>query len=191
MKKIKTILVLCIILGINISALAIKDTLLISLLFLVICILSVALTSPRQTVKRLQMFIWMALSLLLFQLIFVRSMPFGQIVLQTTRVAMQLFIVSEVVRVGISSISPSSLISLFSFLPKQFQLLIAMTFYFIPLSIEEYGIIKHAQIARGLGNSIQGKLIAPFAFIIPLLHRVFQRSEIMTYSILSRGWKEE
>jgi len=191
MKKFNTLFILLVILGINVAALAIKDLFLVVLLFLGVCILSMTLTSPRQTVGRLKIFIGIALSILLFQLVFVRSMSFAQIIVQTVRVAMQLFIVSEVVRVGIQYISPAALISLFSFLPKQFQLLIAMTFYFIPLSMEEYGIIKHAQISRGLGNSIKGKMIAPFAFVIPLLHRVFQRSEIMTYSILSRGWKEE
>jgi len=191
MKKIKTLLILFIILVINITALAINSIILVSILFLCVCFLSIIVTSSRQTVGRLKIFIGIALSLLLFQIIFVHSIPWESIISQTTRVAMQLFVVSEVVRVGIQYISPATLISLFSFLPKQFQLLIAMTFYFIPLSMEEYGIIRSAQLSRGLGRTLRSRIIAPLAFIIPLLHRVFQRSEIMTYSILSRGWGEE
>ena len=191
MKKIYTFLALLIIVGINIVVLSLKDTLFIIVIFLIVGSVSMVITSPSQTIDHLKFFIGLAVSILIFQMVFARDLSFETKLLLTARVASQLFIVSEVVRIGVKYISPVSLISFFSFLPKGIQLLIAMTFYFIPLTMKEYEIIKQVQISRGLGKSIKSKLIAPIAFIVPLLHRVFQRSEVMTYSVLSRGWMED
>lgn len=190
MKKIKTLVLFLLLLAINIIVLTLRNPIVILGLFILICMVSAFVTSPSQTFARLRLFMGIAISILFFQMIVVSSMSLEMKIMQTARVAAQLFVVSEVVRVGVQYISPVSLISLFTFLPKNLQLLIAMTFYFIPLTMKEYEIIKHVQISRGLGRTFKSKMIIPIAVIIPLLHRVFQRSEVMTYSILSRGWRE-
>lgn len=191
MKKISTFLVLLVIIGVNIVVLSLKDPLFVAAIFLIVGGLSIFITSPSQTINHLKFFIGLAVSILVFQIIFARGVPFETKLVSTARVVLQLFIVSEVVRIEVKYISPVSLISFFTFLSRRAQLLIAMTFYFIPLTMKEYEIIKQMQLSRGLGRSIKSRLIAPIAFIIPLLHRVFQRSEVLTYSILSRGWREE
>lgn len=190
MKKLRTLLILLVIIGINVAVLSLKDTVFIVATFFMIGSISMIITSPSQTVNHIQFFVWIALSIFIFQTIFVRNVNLETTVLLTVRIALQLFIVSEVVRTGIRYISPVSLMSFFAFLPKNIRLLIAMTFYFIPLTMKEYEIIKQIQVSRGLGKSIRSKYIAPIAFIIPLLHRVFQRSEGVTNSIIARGWRE-
>ena len=190
MKKISTLLALLIIVGTNIGVLSLKDIVSIIIIFLIVGSVGIIITSPSETIGRLKLFVGVGVSIFIFQIVFNHGINLEVKIVQTIRVTIQLFIVSEVVRIGVKYISPVSLISFFSFLPKGVQLLIAMTFYFIPLTMKEYEVIKHIQISRGLGRSLKSKLITPIAFIIPLLHRVFQRSEVITYSILSRGWEE-
>lgn len=190
MKKIKTFTTLFLLLVVNIVALSLKNPVAIVTLFIAVCCVSIYITSYSQTLGRLKLFTGITFSILIFQLIFSRSIGLEMMLIQASRVGAQLFIVSEVVRVGVQYISPVSLLSLFTFLPKNLQLLIAMTFYFIPLTMKEYNTIKCVQISRGLGRSFRSRLFTPVAIIIPLLHRVFQRSEVISYSILARGWNE-
>lgn len=191
MNKVRTLIMLILILGVNIIVLSIKNPLLILFIFIGIVLISIRLTSPVQTMGRLKLFVGIGISIFIFQILFLHNINITFKFIQSFRVTLQLFMVSEVVRIGVFIISPASLISLFSFLPKNIQLLIGMTFYFIPLSIKEYGIISQIQTSRGFGNSIKSKILSPIACIIPLLHRVFQRAETISLSIISRGWEDE
>ena len=101
MKKIKTLIVLFLILGMNIIALSLKNIVAITQLFIVVCIVSIYFTSLFQTMGRIKIFIGIAFSLFIFQFIFVQAATLQVIFFQTINVAMKLFVVSETIRVGI------------------------------------------------------------------------------------------
>lgn len=146
--------------------------------------------SRRATVKRIRLFCMIGLSILLFQILFNQLAPLGQRVLISLRTILQISSISEIVLIGMKCISPNEIVSAFSFLPHSLQILLAMTFYFVPLLLTEQNTIRLVQQSRGLGVTLQSRFHAPIAFLIPLLHRVFQRSETISFTILSRGFKE-
>jgi len=63
---------------------------------------------------------------------------------------------------------------------------LTMTFYFIPIIFQESEQIILVQKSRGLKTFSWN--IAPL--IIPLLHRVFLRAELLALTIISRGYNE-
>lgn len=132
--------------------------------------------SPKVTLKRVQVFFFIGASIILFQLIFASPLNF--------RTILQISTISEIIFVSLKWISPSEIISAFSFLPPAVIVLFSMTFYFIPLLTAEQNTIRLVQRSRGTKNS-------PLAFLLPLLHRIFQRAETVSLTILSRGFKND
>jgi energy-coupling factor transporter transmembrane protein EcfT len=104
---------------------------------------------------------------------------------------MQIATISQLIIIFVQFISPSALVSALSFLPRTWQLLLAMTFTFIPVLIQEQEIIQVNQRSRGLGISWKSRLIAPIAFFVPLMHRILQRSETIALTMVSRGFVEQ
>ena len=149
-----------------------------------------SIDSTKGTVQRIRFFCLIGLAILLFQMVGNTLIPLEQRVYISVRTFLQLASISQVVFVLMKCISPSEIISAFYFLPQTLRLLLSMTFYFIPLLVKELHTIQLIQQSRGLGNTLKSKLYAPFAFMVPLLERMFVRSEIISYTILSRGYKE-
>ena len=132
---------------------------------------------------RLQPLLIVGILVLFFQLFFNRTVPIGNRFLLGYIAAIRLLIISLLVLIYMAITSLSDLISLFDFLPRPIQLLLAMTFYLIPSILHEAEEIQKVQKARGMRNN-------PFAVMIPLLHRVFTRAETLSYSVISRGYEE-
>ncbi len=176
---------------INVYILATKNIYL--LLPIVICVyLHGYLTqSKRQTLRRLRSFIFIGISLLFFQIVFNQSIPIVNRIINALRVTMQIASISQIVFLFVQHISPSALISALGFLPRTWQLLLAMTFTFVPILVQEQEVIQMAQKSRGLGLMWKSKIVAPFAFFVPLMHRILQRSETIGLTMLSRGFVEE
>lgn len=115
----------------------------------------------------------------------------GDRVSNALRVALQIASISQIVFLMVQYISPSAFISALGFLPRTWQLLLVMTFAYIPILVDEQSSIQTVQISRGLGITWRSRLIAPFALFIPLMHRILQRSETLGHTMVARGFVEE
>lgn len=190
MNNLKTWLGILLLLIINILILDTKDLYLLSPIFTFIYLYGY-LQSKRKTVQRIRAFVYIGISLLFFQIVFNQSVSIVERISAALRVTLQIASISQIVFLFVQHISPSALISALGFLPRTWQLLLAMTFTFIPVLVQEQDAIQMAQKSRGFGLTWKSKFIAPFAFFVPLMHRILQRSETIGLTMVSRGFVEE
>jgi energy-coupling factor transporter transmembrane protein EcfT len=141
-------------------------------------------------IKRLKIILPVAVMILFFQLIFNTSIPSIDRLLLGYAAAIRLIAISLSVLLFLTVTSISELLETFSFLPKKVVLVILMTSYFIPGVLNEAEKIKAVQKSRGMNlNSIH--IITNLAsLIVPLLHRVLQRAEILSINIIARGYED-
>jgi len=191
MNNRKTGLGILLLLVVNACILATRNMYILSAVFVGIYLYGYLTQSRKKTILRLRTFILIGISLLFFQLLFNQSIVVGDRIANALRVTMQIAIISQLMFIFMQLISLSALVSSFRFLPPTWQLLIAMTFSFIPVLVQEQEIIQINQRSRGLGISWVSRVIAPIAFFVPLLHRVLQRSETIGLTMVSRGFVEE
>ncbi|MBP9814689.1 energy-coupling factor transporter transmembrane protein EcfT [Candidatus Woesebacteria bacterium] len=191
MNNLKTWLGILLLLIINILILDTKDLYLLSPIFTFIYLYGYLTQSKRKTVQRIRAFVYIGISLLFFQIVFNQSVSMVERISAALRVTLQIASISQIVFLFVQHISPSALISALGFLPRTWQLLLAMTFTFIPVLVQEQDAIQMAQKSRGFGLTWKSKFIAPFAFFVPLMHRILQRSEAIGLTMVSRGFVEE
>lgn len=151
---------------------------------------SLYLNLHQEIIKRIKLFFFLGIFILLFQFLFNQAGSVTERIFLGFRVVLQLATISESVFMVMKLISPAEIVESFDFLPKSIQILLSMTFYFIPLLIKEYDTIQLVQQSRRLGSTFFSRSFSPIYIFVPLLHRIFQRSETITYTILSRGWRE-
>jgi energy-coupling factor transporter transmembrane protein EcfT len=190
MHNLKTWLGILLLLVINIFILEMKSLYLLSPILICIYLYGYSTQSKRKTVQRLRTFVYIGISLLFFQIVFNQSISMEDRVTNALRVALQIASISQIVFLFVQHISPSALISALGFLPRTWQLLLAMTFTFIPVLVQEQETIQMSQKSRGLGLTWKSKFITPFAFFVPLMHRILHRSETIGLTMVSRGFVE-
>jgi energy-coupling factor transporter transmembrane protein EcfT len=182
MNLIKTYLLLIIVIIFNIIIFWTKNIILLSIINVLLYLLGINLKSRKKTLKRIGYFVVIGISMVLFQIFFNLTIPIMLRIETGLKSTLLLSAVSQIIFMVIEFISPTNIISAFWFLPKQILLLLSMTFYFIPLLI-------HEQITIQLVQKSRGSRINVFASIIPLLYRIFQRSETISYTIVGRGYE--
>lgn len=158
-------------------------------IFTGIILISLYLNCSQKLLKRFKVFVILGIFILFFQLLFNQTGLVIERILLAFRVILQLIVISESIFLVMKLVSPLEIVKSFNFLPKFIQILLSMTFYFIPQLMKEYETVKLVQTARGLGQTIFSRLLSPIYIIIPLMHRVFQRTETITYTVLSRGYE--
>ncbi len=191
MNNFKTWLGILLLLVINILILEIRSLYILFPITICIYLYGYFIQSKRKTFRRLRTFIYIGISLLFFQTLFNQSVLLVERIGNALRVTLQIASISQIVFLFVQNISPSALISAFGFLPRTWQLLLAMTFTYIPVLVQEQGAIQMAQESRGLGLTWKSKFIAPLAFFVPLIHRILHRSETIGLTMVSRGFVEE
>jgi len=141
-------------------------------------------------IKRLQAVLPVSLMIILFQIIFNDSISLNSRILLGYLAAIRLVAISLSVLLFLTITSMSELVQFFSFLPRKAVLIITMTCYFIPGILNESEKIKAVQKSRGMNSNNLYFITNLASIIIPLIHRVFQRAEILSMNLLTRGYKE-
>lgn len=191
MKKILTLVKIIFLLLFNSLVFFFQEPLILTLLFFLFIFILIPL--KYLVLERLKIIIPIGIMIILFQLIFNTSIPLDQRFLFGYIASMKIILISLSVFLFLSFTSLFELIQLFNFLPKTWLLLLTLTFYFIQSILNETEKIKAAQKSRGLRiNSwnIFINLLNLSALIVPLLHRIFQRAETLSLTIVSRGFEE-
>ncbi|OGK18807.1 hypothetical protein A2866_02510 [Candidatus Roizmanbacteria bacterium RIFCSPHIGHO2_01_FULL_39_8] len=163
-----------------------KDSFLLSAIFLLLLAALKIVPSQRPVGKRLKILLPAGFFIILLQLFFHQSHDMMTRFMFGYTVFIRLLIVSLSVLFFMSVTSASEIIAAFAFLPKKIQLALTMTFYFIPTILEESDKISMIQKSRGLRSGLS----SISSVVIPLLHRVFQRAETLSLTIVSRGYEE-
>lgn len=188
MKKIETISKLAALVIFNFTIFYVTSPLLLTGILILFII--AGLFSSYPFINRLKAITPVAAMIILFQLLFNYTVPIDTRLILGYSAAIRLLAISLSVLFFLSITSITELVQLFSFLPKNVLLLIIMTSYFIPGIVHESGKIKAAQKSRGM-NINNVRIITNLAsLIVPLIHRVLQRAEILSLAIVSRGYEE-
>ena len=190
MTTIKVLLGIILAILTNIAVIRSSNNIFLGILTVTLYGVGFSVDSTKETIRRIRLFCLIGISILLFQMLFNTLVPMDQRVRISVRTFLQLASISQVVFVLMKYMSPTEMISALHFLPQTFRLLLSMTFYFIPLIVYELSIIQLVQKSRGLGNTLRSRVSAPFAVLVPILHRMLERSETISYTMLSRGFKE-
>jgi energy-coupling factor transporter transmembrane protein EcfT len=186
MKKILTIFKIALLLLINFFVFSIKNPYLLTGLFLFMVL--ILIPTKYSIINRLKAIIPICVIILLSQIIFYPSASFEQRFLFGFIVSMRIIIVSLSVFVFLATTALSEIVSVFSFLPKDWLLLLTITCYLIPTTLNEIEHIKLIQKSRMVYKNPWNIIQNIAALFIPLLHRVFKRSEIISLTIISRGY---
>ncbi len=160
----------------------------LSLIFIVVLGLLIRLKSPLR--NRLKTILIIALMIVIFQLIFNSAIPLSQRLLFGYVSALRITLISLSVLLFLSITSLVAIMDIFSFLPRNWQLLLLLTLYMIPAILSEADKIKIVQYSRGATLRNRNYFSNLAAILLPLLHRVFQRAEILSFTIVSRGYEE-
>lgn len=188
MKKIISLSKLITLLLFNATVLFLKNPLLVTILLIIM--ISILLVTRNPVKERLQTILPIAIFILLFQLIFNYSIPIEQRFLFGYISAVRIALISLSVLLFLSFTSLLEIVDLFRFLPKSWLLLLMITCYMIPAILNEADKIKLVQHSRAATLKNRYFFMNITAIIIPLLHRVFQRAEILSLTIVSRGYEE-
>jgi energy-coupling factor transporter transmembrane protein EcfT len=188
MKKITTSLQLISLLAFNSLVFFIQNPIVLSVL-LVLFVLILIPTKYSAT-ERLKTLAPIGIMIIIFQLVFYTSLPWSQRFFFGYIAALKITLVSLSVLLFLSVTSLLDLAYLFDFLPKQWLLLVIMTGYLIPSILNDSVNIKMVQQSRGLKTNKLNILSSVAALIIPLLHRVFQRAETLSLTIIARGYED-
>lgn len=139
--------------------------------------------------KRLQLILTTAVLLVLFHLLFNNHLSLLERLSLGLTAGLRIAALSMCVFVYMSITSLSEILSLFSFLPNVYRLLVTITFSSIPTIFAEADRISYVQKSRGLKSSPLHPFPYTLALILPVLHAMFQRAQQLTMSIVSRGYE--
>ncbi len=190
MNNLKVLVGISMVLVVNALILTSHNILALSAVFSCVYLLGYLFLSKKRVLKRLTTFLFIGVTLLLFQMVFNQAVPVADRLNNAVRVTLQLATISQIVFLMVQYVSPSSLISALWFLPRTWQLLLTMTFSAIPNLIREQEFIQIAQQSRGVGLTWKSKLLSPVASFVPIVHRILQRSETIGLTMVSRGFME-
>ncbi len=122
------------------------------------------------------------LMIIIFQLIFNSTQIFSVRLVQGLTAALKILSLSLLVFLYTSTTSLTQISRTFSFLPKNFNFMLTITFSLIPVIFQEAKTIILLQKCRGYHR------FNPLPVIIPLLHRTLKRSEQIALTMASRGY---
>ncbi len=157
----------------------------------VVYLLGLRVDHYRRTISRIKLFWFLWLGLTVFQLLIDRHSPSLIAIERSSRSVLQIATISEMFYIFSRRVSMSSILEAFSFMPRALRILLTITFSSIPFLTSEQTKISYAQKSRASGNSLRSKLIMPFAILIPLTHKVIQRSQQLAYTISIRGFSTQ
>lgn len=168
----------------SLLVLYLKDAFLLTVIFILLFLALNIWPPKRPVIERLHAIMGAGIFIILFQLIFHPSPDLMTRFVFGYTVFIRILIISFSMLFFMSFTSSSEIIAVFRFLPEKMQLMLTITFYFIPAILEESARISQVQKSRG---QIKG-MKAFFSLMIPLLHRVLQRAETLSLTIVSRGY---
>lgn len=152
--------------------------------------ITAGLFSTNNLKKRLKIIIPLALFIAVFHLIFNTSVDLNSRIELGIAGGIRLILISISVFIFLAYTSFYELIRFFSFLPKNAVLVLSLTAYFIPRVLSDSDTISAVQKSRGMKYN-SWNLLKTFApLIVPLINRMFVRSEILSKSIISRGFQD-
>lgn len=160
------------------------------ILLLLLILLSLLLKPKRQLVKRLKPLLLIGLTIILINLFF--NMSF----VPEDRLSKGILYAGKFVNLSLSVFiftaitSPSEIVALFSFLPKQMTLALSITFSIIPVIMSEIDKITLIQKTRGHNFRSFNPKKSIFPLIVPLLHRTLKRGEQIGIVLLARGYED-
>jgi energy-coupling factor transporter transmembrane protein EcfT len=187
MKKGITAIKIILLLLINFFVFAIKNPYLLTVLFLGLAILLAP--TKYSLLKRLKVVLPICLIILLAQIIFNSGVSFNQRLLLSYISSIRIIIVSLSVFAFLALTALSDIVSTFSFLPKTWLLLLTITCYLIPATLIESEHIRMVQKSRTVYKN-KWKVVQNIASLfVPLLHRIFKRSEVISLTIVARSFE--
>lgn len=187
MKKSFAILKIILLLTVNFFVFVTKNPFVLTALFLVISILLIP--TKYSLLKRLKVILPVCLIILLSQIVFNSTVNLEQRFLFGLIASMRIIIISLSVFVFLATTPLSELVAVFSFLPKNWLLLLTITCYLIPATITEAEHIQMVQKSRTVYKSKWNVIQNIAALFVPLLHRIFKRAEVISLTIVSRSFE--
>lgn len=186
MKKTITVTKLILLFIFNWIVFSIQNSYILLALFVALVILLHIAKAPIK--KRLFAIIPVGITIIIFEIIFYTSVSLQERFLYGFIAGIKIILISLSVLTFLSYTSLFALIKLFDFLPQDTLLILLITAYLIPTIFSEAEKINIVQKSRNIKTNSFSSLPA---IVVPLLHRVFQRAETISLTILSRGYQSE
>lgn len=184
MDRLFTISAIVFVIGFNYFVLSTENINILVPLFVAVYLCSMYLVGLK-ALRRLRFFVTLFVFLFIFQLIFQASKDLELRFFASLTTVLQIATMSEMINIITRKISISRFIGGLFFLPKSAKLLVTITFSFIPFLFEEQQKISYVQKSRGIKTNFFGS----FFTVIPLVHRVMQRSQDLALSINMKGYE--
>lgn len=181
---------LVILLVANILIIQIKDLTFLFLIFLIVFIISL-ISKNRLVIKIFPSLFGIGIFIIFFHLIFNTTVNLSDRFDLGIKTMLKIFSLSLFTFIFVSNNSISTIIEIFSFLPKRFQLMLTITFSIIPVIISETQKIVIIQKCRGYNTRSLNIYKSIIPVIIPLLHRSLKRTEQIAVILQTRGFKDE
>lgn len=169
------------------AILFIRQPFLVSLVSILI-LLAIYLFRPDAVLKRLKILALIGFSIIIFNLLFNRTIPLDMRVITGIVQALKIITLSSIVFFYTSTTSPVLLVRWLQFLPESIVLMLVITFSFIPVISLDYEQIRLVQKSRGLHGG-WNIILSLFPVLIPLLHQTLRRAEELAVVLVSRGYE--
>ncbi len=184
MKKSVTVLKIILLLAVNFFVFLTKNIFLLSGIFLLITIM--LLPTKYSLISRLKVILPICLIILLSQMIFNSAFSLEQRFIFGYLSSIRIIIVSLSVFVFLATTALSEIVAVFNFLPKDWLLLLTITCYLIPATLSEVEHIRVVQKSRTAYKNRWNVIKNIASLFVPLLHRIFNRAEVISLTIVSR-----
>ncbi len=167
-----------------------KDAVMLFLIFLIV--FAVSIISKNPLIKKIILSLFgIGIFIILFQLIFNTTTDLQARFNLGIKAMFKIFSLSLLTFIFVSNNSISTIIEIFSFLPKRIQLMLTITFSIIPIIISETQKIITIQKCRGYNAKSLNIFRSFIPVIIPLLHRSLRRTEQIAIILQTRGYHDE
>ena len=185
---IKPKLKLLILLVASTVTLFVNELFLSTLLLILVIGISFFIKTRRKLSERIIPLLGIGLIVILFQTIFNTSLTLINRFLTGLINTEKIISLSMLVFIFTATTSVSQIVSIFSFLPAQFQLMLTITFSLIPVILDESQKIILIQSSRGHNFRSLNMVRSFLPIMIPLLHRSLKRAEQLSIVLSSLGY---
>lgn len=185
---IKPRLKLLILLAASTATLFINELLSSTLLLILVLTVSFFIKTNRKLSDRILPLLGVGLIIILFQTIFNTSLTLFDRFLTGLSNTEKIISLSMLVFIFTETTSVTQIVSIFSFLPAQFQLMLTITFSLIPVILDESRKIILIQSSRGHNFRSFNLVRSLLPIMIPLLHRSLKRAEQLSMVLSTRGY---
>lgn len=187
LQKIFTVLKLILLISTSTLVLRIQNWELTLVACIAIISFAFVLQAKRFPHERILPLIFIALLIIIFQVLFNTTEPYIVRIALGAIAAAKITSVSLLVFLFTASTSINSIMFLCNIFPRNLRLILTITFGIIPAVMEETRNIKLIQSARGLHTKSFNPYKSFLPIIIPVLHRSFQRAERIAILLETRG----